>query len=186
MLFDNKLLIYMKKKTKTILSILTVLAYMAMVGYAIKAGSQIVTFGVSFYNPEAAKNIPGSHLAVHDLYQIDRQYYIHAISFVITLSCLHVYLWYCVIQLLSKLNLQNPFSWSVEKILENTAYQLLGIWVIGFIGKSWIDWIGKHTGLTIGNLQTADEYLFFAGIVYIISQVFRRGIEVQEENELTV
>ena len=31
-----------------------------------------------------------------------------------------------------------------------------------------------------------NNFLFMAAIVYIISQIFKRGIEMQEENELTV
>jgi hypothetical protein len=30
------------------------------------------------------------------------------------------------------------------------------------------------------------EFLFLAGIVFVIAQIFKRGIEIQTENELTV
>jgi hypothetical protein len=39
-----------------------------------------------------------------------------------------------------------------------------------------ISWIGENAG----------EFLFMAGLVFIISPIFKRGVELQSENELTV
>jgi hypothetical protein len=99
---------------------------------------------------------------------------------------MHAAVWYSIILVLSGLNLKNPFSKNVAKILENISIQLLGIWVVTVVGEQSIRWIAKNSGLDIGTLPAEHEYLFFAGIIYVISQVFKRGIELQEENELTV
>ena len=74
----------------------------------------------------------------------------------------------------------------VAKKLENIAYQLLGIWVVGIMGKVYIEWLSKNTGVDLNGVSIGDDFLFIAGIVYIISQIFKRGIEIQEENQLTV
>ncbi|MDT4864083.1 hypothetical protein FQZ97_988290 [compost metagenome] len=40
--------------------------------------------------------------------------------------------------------------------------------------------------LTALNLDGADVWLFMAVILFVIAQVIKRGVEIQEENELTV
>lgn len=54
------------------------------------------------------------------------------------------------------------------------------------IGNGYFDFISKRTGIDLVNHFNHGEYFFMAGIVYIISQIFKRGVELQEENELTV
>ena len=49
-----------------------------------------------------------------------------------------------------------------------------------------LKWLEKTTGEQLGDLGVGDEFLLFAAIVYIVAQIFKRGIELKEENELTV
>jgi hypothetical protein len=176
----------MKTKTEKILLVLKVLAWMALFGYVVQCGSQMISFGVSFFNAEAAKNIYGTSLSLYEVYQHNRQYFIYIMSFVIALSAMHSYLWYRVAGMLTKLNLQEPFSRKVARTLEEIGIQLLGIWIVSMIAQQSVAWMAKNSGIQVGSLHAVNEYLFIAGIVYIISQVFKRGIEIQEENELTV
>jgi hypothetical protein len=177
----------MKTKTENVLIVLKVLAYIAMIGYSIQCGSQLISFIVAFFNPASAKDIPGTFLY---LYELIRQqgllYFINIMTFVIALSAMHAYVWYQVIRLLSSLNLKNPFSKEVASLLEKIGIQLLAIWILSTISEQTTRFISKNTGVHIGELHALNEYLFIAGIVYIISQVFKRGIELQEENDLTV
>ena len=105
----------------------------------------------------------------------------------VAVSALKAIIWYVVFELLSKLKLQTPFSMEVEKKLERIAYLLLGVWIVSSIfWKLYIYYLSKATGIQLPTNNIGDEYLFMAGIIYIISQVFKRGIEIQEENQLTV
>jgi Protein of unknown function (DUF2975) len=176
----------MKNKTTKVLMVLKVLAWLALVGYVFQCGGQIISFGLSLFNHDAPKNIYGSSLSLHDMYQHNQQYFIYIMSFVIALSAMHSYVWYRVAGLLTKLNLQDPFSRRVARALEEIGIQLLGIWIVSVIAQQSVAWMAKDTGIHVGSLHAVHEYLFIAGIVYIISQVFKRGIEIQEENELTV
>jgi hypothetical protein len=108
-------------------------------------------------------------------------------SLLILSSALKANVWYLMFDLLQKLQLKTPFSMDVTKKLERLAYLLLGVWIlIAFIGKTYLHYVTKSTGIILTDFNQGDEYLFIAGIVYIISQIFRRGIEMQEENQLTV
>lgn len=96
------------------------------------------------------------------------------------------YVWYRIARMLTNFNLKEPFSRGVARTLEEVGIQLLGIWTVSIIAEQSISWISKNSGIHLERFHAVNEYLFIAGIVYIISQVFKRGIEIQEENELTV
>ncbi len=176
----------MKSKTEKILMVLRVFAWLAMIGYAINAGSQLICLGVSFSHPEAARKIPGIAQDLLNLLQKDFQNYALLLSAVILHSALSVYLWHTVIQLLSKLNLKAPFTFEVTTNLEKIAYWLFAIWVVGYTCGKYAEWISQSLGEPLNLSTTGGEFLFIAGIVYIISQIFRLGIEMQEENQQTI
>lgn len=67
------------------------------------------------------------------------------------------------------------------------AYIMFSVWIISSIfWKTYTFYLTQATGIQLPIRNTDDEYLFMAGIIYIISQIFKRGIELQEENQLTV
>lgn len=176
----------MKTKTEKILIVLTILSYLALVGFSIECGSRIVSLLISFKNPELASKFYMVDNSWWRLARYNDWYFPLMMSILILISALKVAIWWSIIELLSKLNLRNPFTPEVARKLERIGYQLLSVWVVGVIGNMIVEWISKKTGEAFGQTGVADEFFFIAGIVYIISQVFRRGIELQEENQLTV
>ena len=177
----------MKAKTETILTVSKFLAFLGFVWNAILGGGQLTTLVASFINPEWAKRTYEVDLTVFSIREHSIGFYVWAMSLTIAVSVLKALVWYVVFDLLSKLKLQTPFSMEVEKKLERIAYLLLGVWIIGSIfWKTYIYYLSKDTGILLPASNSGDEYLFMAGIIYIISQVFKRGIEIQEENQLTV
>jgi hypothetical protein len=175
-----------KSKTEKILSVLLFLSWLGFVGYAITCGSQLISVAVSLINPAASRQIPGVAQNLSGLMQYNIRYYSLTMVFVIALSGMFAFLWYEVVTLLSKLNIKSPFTVQVSKKLERIAYWLLCIWVVGFIGETYVAWIAKGMGTSLNIIKVANEFLFSAGIVYIISQVFKQGIEIQEENQQTI
>ncbi len=176
----------MKTKTEKILMAMTFLAYLAIIGFSIECGGQIVSLIITLNNPDLSRKLYYVNEGFLALKDHGLWYYILAMSLVISISALQIYVWYCVIQLLSKLNLRNPFSMEVANNLKDISYGLLSIWLVSVVGKIYIEWTAKATGETQTGIGVADEFFFIAGIVYIIAQVFKRGIEIQEENQLTV
>ena len=176
----------MKSKTENILMVLRVLAWIAMIGYAVKLGSQVISIVVSLINPDASRQIPGIANNLSALLDYNFRIYVLAMSIVIAISAMFVYVWYTVIALLSRLNIKSPFTIEVSKKLERIAYLLFDIWIVGFIGENYVDWLAKKIGEQIDIISVGNEFLFFAGIVYVISQIFRHGIEIQEENQQTI
>ena len=174
-------------KTKTILTVLKYLALLGGVKYSIEFGGQLTSFVASFINPDWAKRTYEVNLDILGIREHSSWYYGLAMCILIVASALKATVWYVVFGLLSKLKLQTPFSMDVEKKLESVAFLLLGVWVVSsFVWKTYVHYLSKDLGMQLPVTNNGDEYFFIAGIVYIMSQVFKRGIEMQEENQLTV
>ena len=177
----------MKIKTETILTVSKILAFLGIIGYSILWGSQLTTLVASFINPDWAKRTYEVDLNLFSIRDHSITFYVYAMCLTIAVSALKAFIWYVVFELLSKLKLQTPFSMEVEKKLERIAYLLLAVWIVSSIfWKTYIYYLSQATGIQLPANNSGDEYLFMAGIIYIISQVFKRGIEIQEENDLTV
>lgn len=179
----------MKTKTKNILSIMHVIMWIVFIGTCIKTGAILYSFFVSLViNAIAAKDL---HLGLNlsELYQYNSSHYIGMVSFVICLYALRAYITYLVIKIFLKINLVNPFSNDVASLIKKISGVAFLIGILTIVANSYSNWLMKRE-IPLNNLheylQGKAEFLFMAGIVFIIAQVFKRGIEIQSENELTV
>lgn len=171
-------------KTGQILEIMYVLAWVAFIGLMIEAGAIVISYVISGANPEAARNLYRG-LDFYPLRQYSFWHYTRSVSFLIAISGLKAFVLFLVIKTLSKVNLMNPFTIEVARIIEKISYVLLAIWIIAILNNAQSSWLLKRTGIFMEERDTG-EFIFMAGLVFIISQVFRRGVELQSENELTV
>ena len=162
----------MKTRTEKILIVLRILAFMGAIKYSIDCGAQLTHYVASFINTDWAKRTYEVNLDIFNIREKSIAYYSYAMCLTIAVSALKATIWYVVYALLTKLKLQTPFSMEVEKKLEGIAYLLLAVWIIGSIfWKTYIYYLSKETGIQLTITNSGDEYLFMAGIIYIISQV---------------
>ena len=89
-----------------------------------------------------------------------------------------------------KLNFSQPFNIYIAKFISTMAYLSLGIGLFSFWGVKYTQWLvdlevsmPDISHLRIGG---ADVWLFMCVILFVIAQIFKRGIEIQTENELTI
>lgn len=176
----------MKIRTEQILTFLKIVAWLAFVGYGIKAGAQTVALVVCFIDPALAEKLYEVNPLFLKLREYNIQYFVNAMSLLVFLTATTAHIWYMAIRLLSKLNLKTPFSREVAKRLEKIAFEILGLWLVNIMAMAYLKRLEKATGELLGNFGIGDEFLLVAAIVYIASQIFKRGIELKEENELTV
>jgi len=167
--------------------VLKVLALLGAIGFSIECGSRMLSFVASFINADWAKRTYNADQDIFNIRTLSIPFYSLAMCLSILTSALKGTVWYVVYDLLLKIKLQTPFSIEVEKKLEKITYLLLGVWLVSsFFWKIYIYYLSQDTGIQLPANNTGDEYFFIAGIIYIISQIFKRGIEMQEENQLTV
>ncbi|MBV6878624.1 DUF2975 domain-containing protein [Epilithonimonas ginsengisoli] len=176
--------------TKTILSILNVIAWIAFVGLCIETGAFIVggLWGV-FSDFSSEGRLMVMKYDFMDLLIKNRNYFICLWSLIVFLLGYKAYLFFVVINVFKKLDLENPFSKEVSDLILRISYVSFGIWIIWVITDQFIEGLLKK-GFDISsvkyNLGSDGGFIFLAGIIYIIAQIFKRGIELQNENDLTI
>jgi hypothetical protein len=178
----------MKLKTQTrteqVLTVLPILAWVAFIGFMIDAGSIVFSYGVSIVNPEGAKDLHNG-LNLYNLKQFSFWYYTLYISILVVLLIMKSMISYMVIKTLSKFNLQSPFTMEVAWRLEKISYLSFGTWVVTMVSNAYSVWLQEVTGELHGTWLSG-EFIFMVGLVFIMSQIFKRGVEIQSENELTI
>ena len=173
-----------KTRTEQLLTVMRILAWVAFVGFLISAGAVLVSYGVSIINPDASRKLYRG-LDLYALRQYNFWHYTLSVSLMATVSILKALVWLLVIKTLSELTLANPFKAEVAQKLERISYLLFGTWVMAMTEDAHRGWLMNITGEVYGEWASG-EYIFMAGLVFIISQIFKRGVELQSENELTV
>ncbi len=173
-----------KSRTQTILVVMNVLCWLAFFGLMLDTGGTLFSYVLSLFNPEAARGMyPGVDL--YTLSQVDFKHYTAGVLLRASVSGLKGYVFYVMIQVLNTVNLANPFTMPVAVNLQKMSYLALAAWALGVIQSAHSSWVMDNTGWKLQEFYSA-EFFLMAGLVYIISQVFKRGVELQEEKELTV
>ncbi|HEU0064405.1 MAG TPA: DUF2975 domain-containing protein, partial [Flavisolibacter sp.] len=154
------------------------------IGLMIKAGAILISYGVSIWNPEGAKNLyMGQNL--YNLRQYNFFHYTLMVSFMVALLVLEAYIAYLVIRVLSRIKLANPFTFEVSGLIQKISYFIFGTWIMGMLYNAHTIWLLKRIAGFQENMISG-EFIFLAGVVFVFSQIFKKGVELQSENELTV
>lgn len=174
----------MKTRTQSILSVTRIIALIAYIGAAIHVGRIIIPFIMGFINDDLWSNT-GTGL---DFLREDHLLpYIGLMSFVMVIAMIQVQIWDYLRSILDEINLTTPFSAEVAKMIENMSYLILSLGALYIIADLYIGYLAKTIPqLDRGYFKTAFQFLLAAGIIYVIAQIFKRGVEIQEENDLTV
>jgi len=171
--------------TKQILSAMKIVSWIIFIGLCIKAGAIIISFCITlFVNAEGASDLYLG-LDLSTLYETNKRYFINLTSFIITIDLLKAYLFYLVVKIFTKMNLNKPFSNSLASLITKISYVSFSMGLIAIIASAYNKWL-MHKGMTSQLNWESSSYLFMAGIIFIIAVHFKRGIELQTENELTI
>jgi hypothetical protein len=167
---------------------LYVIAWIIFVGLSIEAGGLIVNFVFHLYNPEFVKNLY-QKLDLVNMYQDNRLGFFGIYSFILIISILKACLFYTVIRLMHKMNLSKPFDTFVAKQISQLSYYTLSIGFLSYIAGQFVKNL-NHYGFVPDNLNQfwadSDAFILMGAVIYIIAQIFKRGVELQSENDLTI
>ena len=179
-----KFKVVMKIKTEQILAVMNVLAWLAFIGLAIQAGAILISYGVSTVNPVGAKDLYRG-LNLYSIRQFNFWHYTITVAFMVALCVLKSLIAWLVIKLLSKIKLASPFTVEVAALMERISYFILVLWVTAMVYDLHLSWLAKQIAGLEGNFVSGD-FILLAGVVFVMAQIFKKGIEIQSENELTV
>lgn len=167
---------------------LHIIAWIIFVGLCIESGGLIVNFIFSIYKPEFVQNLY-QKLDLSDMYNRNKWAFFGTYSFILFISLLKAHLFYVVIRLLSKLNLSKPFNNFVSEQITQLSYYTFSIGILSYIARQTTKSL-KHYGYVIDNLNEfwvdSQAFILMAAVVYVIATIFKRGVEIQNENDLTV
>lgn len=164
---------------------MNVLFWIVFIGLCIKTGALLFSFFVTLFMGTAGTRDLYMDLDLSALYDYNVWYYIHLVSLIIALNGLKAYIAYLVVNIFLKFDLAKPFNPDISTLIAAISHTALGAGILAMIANGSSDWLMKR-GVDIPTNYGAGEILFFAGVIYIIAIVFRKGTELQTENDLTV
>ncbi|SNR95158.1 Protein of unknown function [Belliella buryatensis] len=169
--------------------LITVVIWSIFIGLCIKAGALIMNTTYSFFNPVVAKNLYEG-LDLYGLLKENYWYYLGAVSFMIIIQVLKAVIFLLMIKIFLAINLKQPFSLTIFNLIEKISYVSLQVGILTIFSSHYFKWLAKRgfdlPPVSPAYVSGAFEYLFMAALIYALAQVFKRGTEIQSENELTV
>jgi len=178
-----------KWETQPGLMLITIVIWSIFIGLSIKAGALLFTFTYSFLKPTVAQDL-FEGLDLYGLMSQDIWHYIAVVSFMMVIVGQKAYMFFLMIRVFLKIDLIHPFSLEVSKLISKISHIAIEIGVTIIFASAYFKWLAKR-GFDIPSVGTsyvtgAFEFLLMGALIYAIAQVFKRGVEIQSENELTV
>lgn len=178
----------MAKRNNFVFIALHIVAWVIFVGLCIEAGGLIVNFIFSLYKPEFVQNLY-QKLDLSQMYNLNKWVFFGVYGFILVISILKACLFYVVIKLLYKLDLTKPFNSYVAGQIKNISYYTLSIGLISYMAQQTTKNL-PHYGFEIDALNQfwadSQAWILMAAVIYVIATIFSRGVEIQNENDLTV
>ena len=178
----------MSKTNNFLIDGLHIVAWVIFVGLSIEAAALIVNFIFSIYKPEFVQNLY-QKMDLSEMYNRSKGAFYGIYSFILFISLLKACLFYVVIELLWKLNLAKPFNSFVSKKITQISYFTFSIGILSYIARQTVINL-QHNGYVIDNLNgfwgDSQAFILMAAVIYVIATIFKKGVEIQNENDLTV
>ena len=182
-----------KITTNQVLKVLQILSWIIFIGLCVEAGGIAVnTFITLAINPQGAANFWEGSGYLSSLYQFDKGHFFVVTMIMTIVAVLKAIMFYLIVKMFTdkKLNMSQPFSLELRRFILNLSYLATGIGLFSYSGYNFTAWLSKQ-GVATADLQAlqmggADVWLFMAVILFVIVQIVKRGIEIQNENDLTI
>jgi hypothetical protein len=178
----------MSKTNNIVFKGLHIVAWVIFVSLCIESGGFIVNFIFNVYDPEFVERLY-QKLDLSQMYNSDKWLFFSIYSFILSISLLKAYLFYIVIMLLHKLDLSKPFNTFVSDQITKISYYTFSIGILSYIARE-TAYNLEYYSYNIGSLNEfwadGQAFIIMAAVVYIIAVIFKKGVEIQKENDLTV
>lgn len=194
MLHQLKIIEFMEIKisTKQLLYVLLFIAWIIFIGICIEAGGFIVNTVLPFVTKTNNASNYWNGLDLSNLFMRDSGNFVVLTSLMIIVSVLKAILFYLIVKLLhdKKLDLSKPFNDALQKFIALSSYLAFGIGLFCNYGKNYATWLESQNILLPKvedlHFDGGDVWLFMGIILFIISFIIKKGVEIQAENELTI
>ncbi len=178
-------------KTKIILTLLYIIAWIIFVGLSIEAGSFITNAIFVLVKPEAVPYL-WQQADLRDLLKYGHGYFFTQVGVIGVVSALKAILFYLIISILhnKQVRIEQPFTDIAQRFILRIASLALLIGLFSILGASCAGWLSKN-GVTMPDLEAlylsgADVWIFMSIALFVVAYVFKKGIALQTEQDLTV
>lgn len=178
----------MTKRNDFIWKAIQTICWFFLAGYCVQTGAILFNFIYSLFKPIATHNL---HLGLDlsDLYGKSKLIYTLVLTTIIGTSALKAYVFVIVIRLFKMMNLVKPFSVKISEVITRITLYAFSIGIISLIAQELVKRLavkGYNSGLAEIYFNDGGAYLMMSAILFVIALIFQKGIELQNENELTV
>lgn len=173
-------------------TVLIVLAWILFLGVAFEAGTIIVNSVIMMVWGPAE---PGKFYMLADLnalYRFDPGHFLAVAIIMIIVAVMKAILFYLILRLLhdKRLNMSLPFSEALGRFIFSMGYLSFAVGMFSLWGVKYTDQMMQR-GVTMPPLQHlrisgGDVWMFMSVTLFVIGHIFKKGIEIQSENQLTV
>lgn len=154
-------------------------------GLCIKTGSLLISLIVSlFVQPAASRNLYMG-LDLSALFTFGKMHYMTIAGLMILQTGLKAWMCFDLLRILSALNLEQPFSERVYRLIRNIGRTALVTGILAVVADKYGGWVMRR-GIPLPIEWAEEEILLFAAILMVIAHVFSRGIELEREQALTI
>ena len=178
----------MTKRNNLVFIGLQIVSWVIFIGLCIEAGAIMVNFVFSLFKPEFVGKLY-QKLDLSQMYNTSKMVYFGMYGFILAISILKAYLFYVVTMLLHNLDMLKPFSSYVAGKIKILSYITLNIGILSLIARE-VTRSMEHYGLESDKVnqfwEDGSAFLLMAAVIYVIATIFSRGVEIQNENDLTV
>ena len=187
----NIMIMEIKISKRQTWNILLVLSWIIFTGLCIQAGGFMVNAIFAIVNPAIITRL-WREIDLSDLLKHDNGHFFVITSILSIVAIVKAGLFFLIIKILHNkdLDMSQPFSKKVRRFVFRMSYAALLIGLFSMYGARYTEWLTKQ-GIKMPDTQYMqlggyDVWLFMGVILFIIAQIFNKGIEIQSENDLTI
>lgn len=165
-----------------------IVAWIIFVGLCIEFGGLLVNFLFSLYKPEFVHNLY-QKLDLSKIYSNNKFAFFEIYGLILCISFLKAYLFYIVINMMHKLDLEKPFNTFVADQILQMSYFTISIGLLSYVARKFATNL-RQDGFETNNLDQfwtdSQAFILMGAVIYIIGIIFKKGVDIQKENDLTV
>lgn len=176
---------------KQVLNFLHVISWIIFVGLCIQAGGYLTNAVFTLAKPEMVRYL-WHEADLSALFSFDSGHYFGLTLLIGIVAATKACLFFAIIKMLAgkEINFKQPFVKEVQRFVLTLSILSLAIGVLSSYGRNYTQWLSAQ-GVAMPDTQSmvlggGDVWIFMAIVLFVIAQLFKRGVEIQNENELTI
>jgi hypothetical protein len=178
----------MLKRNEFIWNAIQTICWLIFAGLCVQTGALIFNYVYSLFRPIATHNL---HLGLNlsTLYDQSKTIYSLLFFLIIALSALKAVVFYFVLRIFKRIKLVKPFTGAVSELITTISYYAFAVGVLSYLAHEFSQKVsakGYDINMVERYWSDSGAYLMMSAILFVIALIFRKGIELQSENELTI